>query len=167
MGKNELNELLAEHAQAARRVRGIYDSLGAARRDSIAKLGHTHDAALIVAGYLETYYTALETFFLRVFQFFENDLRPERWHAALLDKMTLAIPGVRAPVVSERNLSRLRELMRFRHFRRYDVAMDYDWTRIDFLIATLDAAHPIVMDDLTAFGEFLTRLEEAAGEERL
>lgn len=167
MGRSAPNELLAEHAQAARRVRAIYDSLGAARRDSIAKLGHTHDAALIVAGYLETYYTALETFFLRVFQFFENDLRPQRWHAALLDKMTLAIPGVRAPVVSERNLSRLKELMRFRHFRRYDVVMDYDWTRIDFLIATLDAAHPIVVDDLAAFGEFLTRLEEAAGEERL
>ena len=167
MGRSAPNELLAEHAQAARRVRAIYDSLGVARRDSIAKLGHTHDAALIVVGYLETYYTALETFFLRVSQFFENDLRPERWHAALLDKMTLAIPGVRASVVSERNLSRLKELMRFRHFRRYDVAMDYDWTRIDFLIATLDAAHPIVVDDLAAFGEFLTKLEQAAGEERL
>lgn len=164
MGKNELNELLAEHAQAAGRVRVIHDRLGEARRDSIAKLAGTHDAALIASGYLETYYTALETFFLRVSQFFENNLQPDRWHAALLDKMTLAIPGVRAPVVSERNLSRLKELMRFRHFRRYDVAMDYDWTRIDFLIATLDAAHPIVMDDLAVFGEFLTKLREAAGE---
>ena len=164
MGKNELNELLAEHAQATRRVRVIYDRLGEARRDSIAKLAGTHDAALIAAGYLETYYTALETFFLRVSQFFENNLQPDRWHAALLDKMTLAIPGLRAPVVSERSLSRLKELMRFRHFRRYDVTMDYDWTRIDFLIATLDAAHPIVMDDLAAFGEFLTKLGEAAGE---
>ena len=164
MGKNELNELLAEHAQATRRVRVIYDRLGEARRDSIAKLAGTHDAALIAAGYLETYYTALETFFLRVSQFFENNLQPDRWHAALLDKMTLAIPDVRAPVVSERSLSRLKELMRFRRFRRCDVAMDYDWTRIDFLIATLDAAHPIVMDDLAAFGEFLTKLGEAAGE---
>ena len=164
MGKNELNELLAEHAQAARRVRVIYDRLGEARRDSIAKLAGTHDAALIAAGYLETYYTALETFFLRVSQFFENNLQPDRWHSALLDKMTLAIPGLRAPVVSERSLSRLKELMRFRRFRRCDVAMDYDWTRIDFLIATLDAAHPIVMDDLAAFGEFLTKLGEAAGE---
>ena len=55
MGKNELNELPAEHAQAARRVRVIYDRLGEARRDSIAKLAGTHDAALIAAGYLETY----------------------------------------------------------------------------------------------------------------
>lgn len=164
MGKNELNELLAEHAQATRRVRVIYDRLGEARRDSIAKLAGTHDAALIAAGYLETYYTALETFFLRVSQFFENNLQPDRRHAALLDKMTLAIPGLRAPVVSERSLSRLKELMHFRRFRRCDVAMDYDWTRIDFLIATLDAAHPIVMDDLAAFGEFLTKLGEAAGE---
>lgn len=164
MGKNELNELLAEHAQAARRVRVIYDRLGEARRDSIAKLAGTHDAALIAAGYLETYYTALETFFLRVSQFFENNLQPDRWHAALLDKMTLAIPDVRAPVVSERSLSRPKDLMRFRHSRRCDVAIDYDWTRIDFLITTLDAAHPIVMDDLAAFGEFLTKLGEAAGE---
>ena len=161
MDRREANELRAEYAQAARRIRAIYEKLGEARRGSIARLGRTHDAALIAAGYLETYCTALETFFLRVSQFFENNLQPERWHTALLDKMTLAIPGIRAAVVSENNLSRIKELMRFRHFRRYDAAMDYDWARIDFLIATLDAAHPTVVSDLDAFGEFLDQLEGA------
>jgi len=46
-------------------------------------------------------------------------------------------------------------LLRFRHFRRYYVEMEYDWARIDFLLATLDDAHQAVLSDLEAFGAFL------------
>ena len=110
---------------------------------------------MVVAGYLETYYTALETFFVRVSGYFENDLPQDRCHAALLEKMNLEIEGIRTKVVGDGNLVRLRELLRFRHFRRYYVEMEYDWDRIDFLLATLDGAHPAVLNDLGAFDAFL------------
>ena len=72
--------------------------------------------------------------------------------------MNLEIEGIRTKVVGDGNLVRLRELLRFRHFRRYYVEMEYDWARIDFLLGTLDGAHPAVLNDLGAFGAFLREL---------
>ena len=39
--------------------------LGHARDTTVPRIGRTDDSALVVAGYLETCYTALETFFVR------------------------------------------------------------------------------------------------------
>ena len=118
-----IDELIAELAQARERVEAIYSKLRHARDTTLPRIGRTDDSALVVAGYLETYYTALETFFVRVSGYFENDLPPGRWHASLLEKMNLE--------------------------------MEYDWARIDFLLATLDGAHPAVLNDLGAFDAFL------------
>lgn len=118
-----IDELIAELAQARERVEAIYSKLRHARDTTLPRIGRTDDSALVVAGYLETYYTALETFFVRVSGYFENDLPPGGWHASLLEKMNLE--------------------------------MEYDWARIDFLLATLDGAHPAVLKDLGAFGAFL------------
>lgn len=150
-----IDELIAELAQARERVEAIYSKLRHARDTTLPRIGRTDDSALVVAGYLETYYTALETFFVRVSGYFENDLPPGGWHASLLEKMNLEIEGLRTKVVGDGNLVRLRELLRFRHFRRYYVEMEYDWARIGFLLATLDGAHPAVLNDLGAFGAFL------------
>ena len=38
--------------------------------------------------------------------------------------------------------------------------MEYDWARIDFLLATLDAAHPSVLTDLAAFDSFLRAVRD-------
>ena len=157
-----LHELIAELAQARERLQVIYAKLGSARESTLPRIGRTDDGALIAAGYLETWYTVLETFFVRVSGYFENNLPPGRWHTALLENMTLEIEGVRARVVSDHNLGRLRELLRFRHFRRHYVEMEYDWARIDFLLATLDAAHPAVLRDLDAFDTFLREVRRRA-----
>ena len=156
--KESIEELRAEVARTVVRLETLSEGLQEARRTSVAQLGRTNDAALIVAGYLETYYTALETLFVRASAHFENNLSSEKWHADLLEKMNLAIPSVRERLISDENLSRLRELMRFRHFRRYFVEMEYDWSRIDFLLTCLDAAHPVVLRDLARFDEFLVAL---------
>ena len=129
----------------------------------LPRIGRTDDSSLVVAGYLETYYTALETLFVRVSGYFDSDLPQGCWHAILLEKMNLEIEGIRAKVVGDRNLVRLRELLRFRHFRRCFVEMEYDWARIDFLLATLDEAHPTVLSDLGAFGAFLGEVRDRTG----
>ena len=41
--------------------------------------------------------------------------------------------------------------------------MKYDWARIDFLLATLDAAHPSVLADLQAFDAFLRAVRDHVG----
>ena len=93
-----IDELIAELAQARKRVEAIYSKLGHARDTTLPRIGRTDDSALIVAGYLETYYTALETFFVRVSGYFENDLPQGRWHAILLEKMNLEIEEIRTKV---------------------------------------------------------------------
>ena len=158
---HDLAELRAELAHARQRVCRIYEKLENARRNTVSKVGRNDDTAVMVAGYLETYYTALETYFVRVSQYFENDLPSDRWHSVLLEKMNLSIPKIRERAVGDSNLSRLRELLRFRHFRRYYVETEYDWDRIDFLLTTIDAAHPLVLEDLASFDEFLARLSDA------
>jgi len=89
----DLEELIAELAQAQERAQAIYAKLRNARDTTLPRIGRTDDGALIVAGYLETYYTA----------------------------------------------------------------------RIDFLLATLDAAHPSVLADLQAFDTFLRAVNDHAG----
>lgn len=134
------------------------ESLQAALDRDLALLGRTQNAALIVAGLLENYYTCLETAFLRISQFFENTLDPERWHTDLLEKMTLHIEGVRVPAVSQANYPHLLELLKFRHFRRYYFELEYDWDRLDFLVKKMKQAHPGVKQDLERFLSFLDQL---------
>ena len=133
------------------------ESLQAALDRDLALLGRTQNAALIVAGLLENYYTCLETAFLRISQFFENTLDPERWHTDLLEKMTLHIEGVRLPAVSQTNYPNLLELLKFRHFRYY-FELEYDWDRLDFLVKKMKQAHPGVKQDLERFLSFLDQL---------
>ena len=134
-----------------RAVKQVYE-------DDLPKIGRSNRSALMVAGLLENYYTCLETLFLRIAQTFENNLSPERWHTDLLERMALSIEGVRIAAVSRENQSRLAELLKFRHFRRYYFELEYDWDRLAFLRKKLDQAHPVVLRDLATFDEFLRAL---------
>ncbi len=124
----------------------------------IPKLGKTNRSALIVASLIESYYTCLETVFLRISQHFENNLRAQKWHRDLLEKMQLTISGVRVAAVSRENAGRLDELLRFRHFRRYYFQIDYDWRKLSLLYDLLFEAHPIVKRDVLAFDVFLSKI---------
>ena len=136
----------------------LFGSIIASLENDVKLLGRTNNAALIVSGLIENYYTCLETIFVRVSQFFENSLGPERWHAGLLDRMTLEIEGVRIVAVSLDNHGRLLELLKFRHFRRYYFELECDWDRLDFLLKKLNEAHPKVKIDLEKFVEFLKQI---------
>ena len=142
-----------------RRLGAVHDTLEKALRDEIRRLGKTPVSALIIAGLLENYYTCLETIFLRISQHFENRLGPDRWHQDLLQKMTLEIEGVRVAALSEAASAPLLELLRFRHFKRYYFELEHDWDRLDFLVAKLRQAHPLVTRDLGRFREFMAALD--------
>ena len=120
----------------------------------------TRENRIVIAEILANYYTCLETIFLRISQYFENGLSGERWHHDLLDKMTLSIEGVRPRVLSDECHAALREIMRFRHFKRYYPEFEYDWDKLQFLRRKLDIARPAVKRDLD---RLLAKLR-AAGE---
>ena len=118
----------------------------------------TTEQAIVIADILSNYYTCLETMFLRISQFFENELASEKWHQDLLGKMTLRIEGIREPVISGTTEALLAELLRFRHFKRYYFEFEYDWDRIDFLRKKFEQVRPAINTDLDGFAEFLRTL---------
>ena len=113
MSDPQLAELKASILKNLAILERQVESLQTALDRDLGLLGRTQNAALIVAGLLENYYTCLETTFLRISQFFENTLDPERWHMDLLEKMTLLIEGVRLPAVSQTNYPNLLELLKY------------------------------------------------------
>jgi len=153
--KEKVVELIEGIEKNKRKLEKIYGTLEEACKVELSLIGRNEKSAVMVAGFLENYYTCLETIFLRISQFFENNLTGKRWHAELLEKMTFHLEGIRPAVVSDENYPRLLELLKFRHFRRYYFELEYDWDRLDFLIRKLREAHPIVSRDLEQFRAFL------------
>jgi hypothetical protein len=144
------------------RLLGVADLLHArlhAFLDGIVpNTGKTDYAASHVARLLESCSTAFETLFRRISQALENRLDQRKWHADLLDRMVIHVPAVRERVLSEKSRSSLLELLRFRHFKRYCLELDYDWDHLDFLVGVLDRAMPVVKEDIERFKDFLRRL---------
>lgn len=136
-------------------VDGLATKLDAFLDSTLGQLGRTEVAAAYVARVIEQTYTALETLFLRISQHFENALASDRWHADLLDKMTLRVSGVRERVLADDTVRLLHELRRFRHFSRYYFELDYDWERIDYLCGVYRRTIPLVKRDLAQFRVFL------------
>jgi hypothetical protein len=151
-------ELIGIIEKQLARMDALYISITEAFDRDVALLGRTGNAAVMIAGLFENYYTCIETAFQKISQHFENHLEPGRWHAELLSKMTLHIEGLRIPAVSEANYPALLELQQGRHFKRYYFDLDYDWDRLDYLHKKLDTAHPVAVADLRVFMDFLRAL---------
>lgn len=116
------------------------------------------DEAMIVTQALTNYYTCIETLFLRISTFFENNLDKEQWHRSLLEKMTLEIENVRPKVICEAVYQGLLELLKFRHFSRYYFELNYDCDKLKYLLKKFNDIHIQVKNDLSDFDCFLKKL---------
>ena len=114
--------------------------------------------AIIVSDVFVSFYTCVETAFLRISQLFENTLDTSRWHEQLLKAMTRTIPSVRERVISDTSYTALSELRRFRHFKRYYFAFDYDWDRLELVRAKYLACRAPIRAELAAYSAYLQRL---------
>lgn len=114
----------------------------------------------MLAEIITDFYTCLETLFLRISRFFENNLRQDRWHSDLLHKMTLEIGGVRKAVISDSTYPILLEFMKFRHFKRYYFESDYDWDKLEFLEKKYNQIGPLLEKDIRDFEVFLNEISE-------
>lgn len=157
MGRNELTLIgeIEKTVSLLEEVRSFYMGI---QQNELQQLGKTRATALIIAQVLENYYTCLETLFLRISQYFENSLLKNKWHSDLLDKMILDIEGIRPPVVSSETYKKLRELMRFRHFKRYYFELDYDWKKLDYLIVCMEETDAQIDAELNNFKHLLAAL---------
>jgi len=106
---------------------------------------------------LHNVYNAWESILRRVATAFENELKPDQWHEALLRRMTLTIPGVRPAVIDERLRAQLDELRKFRHFFRHSYAVKLEAGRIEALGDRWRAIDPAFRQ---AVGRFLEILDD-------
>ncbi len=154
----ELDARIGKCLAVSARIGAAYDEF---LDGDFVVMGRKNTSAMVVAEFIVDYYTCMETCFLRISQFFENHLSTERWHADLLEKMTLSIEGIRVAVVSDALASDLGELMKFRHFRRYYYEMDYDWDKIEYLQKVFERVRRVMPGELEAFRRFLEQLRQA------
>ena len=116
------------------------------------------EEAMVIAQSMTNYYTCIETIFLRVSRFFENNLSKERWHQELLDRMTIEIEGIRKAVISDDVKDALTEILKFRHFTRYYFELNYDWDKLDFLLKKFDLLADNLPEQVRNFLLFLDEL---------
>lgn len=121
-------------------------------------------ADLTAAGYLlHNLYNALENTFEQISRTFENHVTiPERWHRELLEKMFLAIPGIR-PAVLPGGLARLlNDLRGFRHLFRHGYDFDLDASRLGPLARQWLDGWPAVRIALRTFRDQLLPATDAS-----
>jgi hypothetical protein len=85
------------------------------------------------AHHLARFFNVIEQMALGVAKSFENNIDDEKgWHAELIRRMTLDIPGVRPALWRESVVQPLRELRAFRHVftHAYDLVLDPDKLRL-------------------------------------
>ena len=152
--------LIDEISRLTNVLASIEARLGRFLDDELPDLGRTDVAASYVAQLIDNTYTAVETLFLRISQFFENSLTSDRWHADLLDKMTLHVAGIRERVIEDATRRDLHELLRFRHFKRYYFELEFDWKKLDYLLEVHRRMMPLLKADIDRFTLFLHRLGE-------
>ena len=149
---SELNETLAVMNRIAKLYFDSKERLTKDKNDSIN--------AMAISEIFVKYYTCMETVFLRISQYFENNLPSDKWHAELLKRMKLEISPFRPRVISEEVFDILDEFRRFRHFQRYYFGFSYDWDRLEFLALKFYKLQPLIEKDLQQFKKFLEKLKD-------
>jgi len=87
----------------------------------------------------------------------------DKWHKALLYKMTMAIKDTRPAVISEELAADLDEFLSFRHVFRNIYGFELKGERIDYLARKFDKVVDRFIEETTKFLAFLNEelLEEA------
>ena len=94
-------------------------------------------------GYLlHNFYSGCENIFRAIAAYFENDLSRYGWHADLLRRMRLTIPGIRFPVIDDALYRRLNNVRGFRHVVRNACGFEADWERDRLVAGGLNPAAP-------------------------
>jgi hypothetical protein len=149
--KRELATLFGEIGESLKALEKMENFIVSYERDVLDAGTTGIEQALALSQALGNYYTCIETIFFRISQFFENSLPQNRWHQALLEKMTLEIPEIRPKVISYASYQGLSEILKFRHFSRYYYEFDYDWDKLRFLLLKFNAVRETVKKEINDF----------------
>lgn len=154
----KIRTLISEITQSEAVLKRLTFRLESYEAEHVLDLSPGDEEAMVVSQLLSAYYTCLETVFLRISRYFENNLPSDAWHQTLLDKMTLEIEDIRPAVITRMTRADLLELLKFRHFNRYYFELDYDWEKLRYLLKKFHQADASVHPQLSSFKHYLNQL---------
>jgi hypothetical protein len=108
---------------------------------------------------LHNFYNGCENIFRAVAAYFENDIGPQGWHADLLRRMRLSIPGHRPAVIDDELYRLLDDFRGFRHVFRNAYAFELDWERERLVAGRLHRAAALLQGQVGAFLDWVEGLE--------
>jgi len=154
---NERVSVLKADLRAARQaIESAYAALG-----SYGEADWDRERTILVAYHLHGLYGGFENAFQRIAEAFENEVPdPSRWHALLLQRMTLDIEGVRPRFVGDEAFDCLDELRRFRHVFRTAYAVPLDPQRLKLVwekAQKLRCLYPVDFERFLAFLDGMDR----------
>ena len=110
---------------------------------------------------LHSFYTGLEKAFELIAKQVDDtlDTSTGRWHKALLDQMTLNLPGVRPPVINKQAYRYLDRFLSFRQVIRSNYAHRLDPEGIAANFEMLEDCYGLVSQQLNDFCDFLASVD--------
>jgi len=103
-------------------------------------------------GYLlHNFYNGCENIFRAIAAYFENDLGRDTWHADLLRRMRLAVPGHRPAVIDDELYRLLDDFRGFRHVFRNCYTFELDWERERLVASRLRRAAALLHEQVNDF----------------
>ena len=146
MEKERLAVLKAEIKAQIQEIEGIYTRLEERNRKK-------DKAAIESVGYqLHNLYCAFEDLFKIVAETFENQVQDKsQYHIELLKRMTIAIEGVRPPLLSQGCFLLLDNLRSFRHFFRHAYSYELDERKVRIVLEDAVALRETCRNDIYAF----------------
>lgn len=89
--------------------------------------------------YLSRFFNVFEQMALRVAKAFENNIDDEKgWHAELIRRMTLTLPGIRPALLTAEMARCLQHLRGFRHIFTHAYDLDLDPAQLALQIGYMD-----------------------------
>ncbi len=153
-----ISELISEIQSSKETLTKIDEFYDKFINNELKQIGKNTFTAIVMAEILVDFYTCLETLFIKISQFYENNLQRDKWHSELLHKMTLEIEDIRPAVITKETCFILQEIMKFRHFKRYYFEFNYDWDKLEFLEKEYNKVKELLDKDLNNFKNILKDL---------
>lgn len=127
----------------------------AAARERISQAGPS--GAESCAFQLVRFFNIVEQMGLRIAKAFENHIDDERgWHAELIHRLSITVPGVRPAVYSPAILPALRDLRGFRHIVTHAYDLELDSERLAIVLRHAENAASLLPGTIAAFFDAVT-----------
>ena len=146
MEKEGLAILKAEIKAQTKEIENVYVKLEERKREK-------GKAAVESIGFqLHNLYCAFEDLFKLVAETFENHIQDKsRYHVEILKRMTLAIEGVRPPLLSPESFALLDNLRSFRHLFRHAYSYELDERKMRIVLEDASKLSDAYRRDVDAF----------------